>query len=196
MEINQTYKGNNDYEKIIAKLAKQYNIKVVRYFKGGCGRAYYKEGLIRIPKKLDNMRKFLVALHEIGHLVEGKQKTSYMSEYVAMKWALKKFKELGMYDKGAEESERRYFTKKLCQAKNRRSKIEDLPDEVFKFSRLSKQWVKKANKIYLYGRGKGWLTGIYIKYETVTKEKTKYGGTLTTKNVIKRVELPDMFTLE
>ena len=181
-----------EYEKIIKRLCKQYGIRVIRNFKSACGRACFDENWIKIPERFDTLDKFYVSLHEIGHIVEGESEKVYMSEYNAMQWGLNKMKELKMSIHCARERERRYFTKKLCQAKNRGSKIHELPDEIFKFSKLSKYWAKKSDKIYVYGKGKGWLIGLEIQYnkKVVVTPNTAY------KTLIKKVELPDVFSLE
>jgi len=183
-----------DYEKIINSLAKKYNIKIIKKFTGAVGRAFINTNTIKIPKELDTLDKFYVSLHEVGHIIEGVYKTSYETEYYAMQWALNYMKELKIYSKNIEESERRYLTQKLCQAKNRRCKIENIPCKIFKFSRLSPIWYMKSDKIYINGRG--WLKDSKISYKKLdTEDKNTPEGWKCYKT-IKQVGLPNYFTLD
>ncbi len=82
------------YESIIAELAEREQITVDRCSNGrGC--AYRKERLIRIPKNLGR-KGFLIALHEVGHIVQGKIRPQWVSELLAERFAVKTARQYGI----------------------------------------------------------------------------------------------------
>ena len=54
--------------------------------------AFSETRQVVIPKPIDDW-SFLVALHEIGHISTGERQYSYLQEYNAEKWAIKRAKE-------------------------------------------------------------------------------------------------------
>lgn len=54
--------------------------------------AFSETRYVIIPKPTDEW-SFLVALHEIGHISTGERRHSYLQEYNAEKWAIKRAKE-------------------------------------------------------------------------------------------------------
>ena len=177
-----------NYEKEVKELARQYLIGIDwKYKTANSGRAIYDDRLIILPKKIDTVGKFYTALHEIGHIMEGRQKTTYQSEYIAMQWALNKVKEYKIDSKIFEEKEKRYLTNKLCKAKNRGAKFENIPKEVFKFSRLDKGLFKKSDKIYICG--KTWVKDCTVYY---CKTYKTHEGIIA--KPFKEIHLPNLIT--
>lgn len=72
----------------INALCKRYKITAIKEFKSAVGRANITRSTIFIPIDLNVDENYLVALHEIGHIIEGKVKPKYYSEYLAGKYAL------------------------------------------------------------------------------------------------------------
>src|SRR3990167_407299 len=84
-----------DYTEIIKLECEKAGVKEVEYIKGNYGRAYIKEGKIRIPQP-KTLTTLATALHEIGHIVLGKVKPQYYSEFLAEMFVRQKFKEYGL----------------------------------------------------------------------------------------------------
>ena len=87
---------------------------------------------------------------------------------------------------------------KLCQAKNRKCDILKLPEKLFNFSFLKRYWVAKADKIYIYTGGDSWYKGLHIEYMKIFDlgRSPEEMGRYTTHREIKRVDFPDVFTLD
>ena len=69
--------------------------------------ACYETHRVFIPVPVDDYA-FYVCLHEIGHLATGEARYSYLQEYRAEQWALKKLKQYGYYKKNFEREARQY----------------------------------------------------------------------------------------
>lgn len=73
---------------IIDNLVQQYNITIdKKRFVSAVGRANISKRHIRIPKPI-SPEKFLVSLHEIGHIVVGHGSKLYITEYKAEMFAI------------------------------------------------------------------------------------------------------------
>jgi hypothetical protein len=69
--------------------------------------ACYETHRVFIPIPVDDYALY-VCLHEIGHLVTGEARYSYLQEYRAEQWALKKLKYYGYYQKNFEREAQQY----------------------------------------------------------------------------------------
>lgn len=75
--------------------------------------AFSETRSVIIPKPFDDW-SFLVALHEIGHISTGERRYSYLQEYNAEKWAIRRAKEsYGIYDEKYVEDAKYYVKKHL-----------------------------------------------------------------------------------
>lgn len=81
---------------ILGGLLEIYNIKRHSHFmKGAGGRAYIADRKISIPSKLDTPYRFMVCLHEIGHIVNLDDRNGleynydYIDEYYAEMFAIR-----------------------------------------------------------------------------------------------------------
>lgn len=75
------------YKDHINKLCKKYNIK--KYIRRGIREeAFIKTRIIHI-RPIINWKNYIIALHEIGHVVSGNTKDFMTSEVLAWKWARK-----------------------------------------------------------------------------------------------------------
>jgi len=81
-------------EDILNKYLDRYNITVYQWSVTSCGRAYYKDKRIKIPKPT-NIDRFSVCLHEIKHIIDGRIKPRYISEFRCDKFALDIINDLG-----------------------------------------------------------------------------------------------------
>lgn len=72
-----------------------------RQYKTAMGESLAAERVIRIPAKMDTPKKFLVALHEIGHIKYSskKYKYDYLNEYDAEQYAISVGKAMGFIKK-------------------------------------------------------------------------------------------------
>lgn len=89
-----------DFEAIIRKELKMRNIRVQKWCveePPNAYEAYIESRLVRIPKPVD-LFTFHVCLHEIGHIVTGDRLYSYLQEYNAEKWAIKRAEYYGIID--------------------------------------------------------------------------------------------------
>lgn len=109
----------NKYTEIAERLLKENNITVREYRKSMSGRAFIKEREITIPKPTGKI-SLLICLHEIAHIVNGEIKPRFKEEYLAEKWAIDKFRELGMrVPQSYVRRAKRYVSYKVHQAKVR-----------------------------------------------------------------------------
>ena len=102
------------YKDIIRKEVKKRGIKVLRWHKpGSVGtyEAYFDSRSVRVPEPQDDYH-FLICLHEIGHLVTGERMYSYLMEYNAEQWAMKRGKEVyGVVDSIYEVDAKEYVVR-------------------------------------------------------------------------------------
>jgi hypothetical protein len=73
--------------------------------------AFIESRRVVIPKPVDDW-SFLVALHELGHVSTGERIHSYLSEYNAEKWAIKRAKESYQVQCLEYEEDARIYVKK------------------------------------------------------------------------------------
>ena len=104
------------YKDIIKKEVKKRGIRVLRWHKpGSVGtyEAYFDSRSVRVPEPQDDYH-FLICLHEIGHLVTGERMYSYLMEYNAEQWAMKRGKEVyGVVDSIYEVDAKEYVVRCL-----------------------------------------------------------------------------------
>lgn len=84
------------YKKWLQQELKITNTRVKKWIDwdpdGNSYEAFIEDRKVIIPKPIDDW-SFLVALHELGHISTGDRLHSYLSEYNAEKWAIRRAKE-------------------------------------------------------------------------------------------------------
>lgn len=85
-------KTENKYIILFERIAQENNIKYEYHFKSNVGRAIIKERKILISKPI-NRDRFFIALHEIGHIIQGEIKPRYKEEYLSEQFAICKMRE-------------------------------------------------------------------------------------------------------
>lgn len=112
--------SNKQLNSLIKKICREYDIQIdpKRYRSPFEGTAYFDERLIKIPN-ITNLHSFMIALHEIGHIVEGRRKFIYLTEYVAERWAINKAKELGIDCSDYKICARNFIISHLAEEHNR-----------------------------------------------------------------------------
>ncbi|MFA7708341.1 MAG: hypothetical protein WCX73_05310 [Candidatus Pacearchaeota archaeon] len=109
----------NKYTEIAEKLLKENNITVRSYRKNMSGLAYIETREIIIPHPNGKI-SFLICLHEIAHILNGHIKPKFKGEYLAEKWAMDTFRELGFrVPQSYIRRAKRYVRHKVHQAKVR-----------------------------------------------------------------------------
>jgi hypothetical protein len=119
-----------NFEQIINKLAKENLIKVIKDMNGLNGIANHTDKIIHIPKKLDTVPQFMVALHEIGHIINGYKKPTFYAEYLAERYAIDTAQKFGIDPKEYFENAKKYVKGMLAKAWNRGLKLSSVPKEV------------------------------------------------------------------
>ena len=146
----------------IDNLLIKYNIKADITQNGQAGRAMqYEESCnpkIKIPRPITPF-KFGTGLHEIGHIVLGhcvakkgiliSKKPSYIEEYEAEQFAIKKLKELRFYTREYEIEAIRYVLENIAQAFNRKHNLNKVPKKIIKWTGLKINTWKKSKKIFV-----------------------------------------------
>ena len=84
-----------DYSEILKKECDKAGITEIRYSPGNYGRASWEKGWIKVPQP-KTLNTLATALHEVGHIVMGKVKPTYYSEFLAEMFVRQKFKEYGL----------------------------------------------------------------------------------------------------
>jgi len=130
----------------------QHGITVKQWSKSSCGSAYFGSTEIKIPNPVD-FDTLGVCFHEIGHVVLGHlekcDKTIYVQEYEAEKFAIQKLNEHGFYNKRYEYRAMAYVLSKIAQARNRGHNMKNVPKEIVKWSGLQVNKWNKAKKVYV-----------------------------------------------
>ena len=109
----------NKYTKIGNELLEKYGITVKQYRKSMTGRAYIEERQIIVPKPVGKI-SLLIFCHEVAHIVNGHIKPRYKEEYLAEKWAMDYFHEIGIrVPRTYVARAKRYVNYKIRQAKMR-----------------------------------------------------------------------------
>ncbi len=124
-----------EFEKIIRELCKKHKIKILRErFKSPVGRAWHGLNEIKIPI-LVSVEHFMVALHEIGHIVSGSVEPPYLDEYNAEMYALKTAKLYKIENENYIENARAYVLHQLSMEHNKECylKLSDIPDYIIEF---------------------------------------------------------------
>lgn len=115
------------------------------------GKANYNCRLIRIPKVTD-VKTFMIALHEIGHLVNGRHRYNFYNEYLAEKWAINCAKALHINCTSYVRNAKGYVLHNLATAFNRGLNIDNVPVDVRKFIKTLEpnldSW-KEHKKVYI-----------------------------------------------
>lgn len=107
------------YQKLLREQLKLVNVKVKRWVDwdpdSDIYEAFFEERTVIIPKPIDDW-SFLVGLHEIGHISTGDRVYSYLCEYNAEIWALRRAKEsYGITCPEYEQDARNYVKKHLIE---------------------------------------------------------------------------------
>ena len=84
----------DNYECIVADLCQKYNI-IVERGSNGRGKALHDTRTIRIPTNLGK-QGFLIALHEVGHIVHGPVSPVWKGEILAERFAVKTARRFGV----------------------------------------------------------------------------------------------------
>ncbi len=123
-------------EAIIHGLMRCFDIEEhEKTYKSAQGEATLPERIIRIPTTLDSPKKFIVSLHEIGHIKFStkKYKFDYMMEYDAEQYAIGLAKTFGFIRKKSIESyikSARIYVLSYINRDIKKIKIKDIPIEV------------------------------------------------------------------
>jgi hypothetical protein len=151
----------NIAEQHLKMLLKQYKIKVVKWCKSACGRAWVDKKEIAIPKPTDIIN-FCVAMHEIGHVIDGCHPMKlYRSEYKAEMFAMGQSKLLGFDCSKYEKRAKGYVI--MCVAKGhcRKLNLKNIEQDVRDFCGIDfNEW--EGKKVFV----SGWVTGsLKIRYD-------------------------------
>lgn len=155
----QIYISMGRIENIILKETKKYNISAVIKKNGDYLEGYSdKLGRIWIPdisrlkEEEDQLYSLGIFFHEVGHIHLNHFRrqncnVSYLEEYQASRFAIKKLKEYKLYKKSFSLYAIQYVIKKMAQAYNKGHNLNDIPDEIIKWTGIDiKKW-KNAKKI-------------------------------------------------
>ena len=126
----------NHYNTIITELSTQHKIKIEKTFDDDEGRANIKDRIIYIPKRIKSFYSFMIALHEIGHIVTGKQKYIFYGEYLAERYAIDIAQQYNINPKSYFDNAKYYISCKLQHAWNNGLKLKHIPLEVELFALL------------------------------------------------------------
>jgi len=107
-------------------------------YKSAQGEAYIPERVIRIPSKMDTPKKFLVALHEIGHIkhMSKKYKFDYLMEYDAEEYAIILGKSLGFIKKKSIDAyikSARTYVLSFIERDIKKITIKEIPEHIVKW---------------------------------------------------------------
>lgn len=114
-----------------------------RQYKSAIGEAIAAERVIRIPAKIDTPKKFLVAVHEIGHIKYSSKKYTfdYLSEYDAEQYAINIGKSLGFIKKRSMDAyiiSARKYVLSFIMRDIKKIKIKDIPTNIV-------EWIDDAD---------------------------------------------------
>jgi hypothetical protein len=130
---------SREFNKIIQNLCKEHQITIdKKRFKSPVGRAWIEEKIIKIPQ-IKNMGiiEFMVALHEIGHVVMGSIEPKCVEEYSAEIWAIKTAKKLKVDPSPYYKMSMAYVLRNIAECHNKcRIEIDKLPNEIKKYVKL------------------------------------------------------------
>jgi len=129
--------NTKDYKAIAEKEIEKAGITNVEYINGNYGRAYLNNNKIRIPIP-KTLTTLATALHEIGHIVIGKVKPQYYSEFLAEMFVRQKFKEYSLPLKRKIANHQKEYVAYRVGLSKRRTKNE------FKIKSEVKQFLKNC----------------------------------------------------
>ena len=120
-----------ELEFIIKSLCKKHKIKIeLKRFKSPVGRAWISDRIIKIPE-INNVIDFMVALHEIGHIMNGYNEPKCVDEFKAELYAVKKAKELGIDGSSYYQMSAAYVLRNIAECHNNGNiDVELLPSEM------------------------------------------------------------------
>ena len=140
----------NRHNQIFKILCKENNISLLKVFDESKGLAYIKSRRVEVPKNLNSLENFMVALHEIGHVVNGKIKRTFYSEYLAERYAIETAQKFNINPEQYFERAKNYVSSKLAKAWNRGLKLENLPLEVELFADINIENYLKEDKNFRF----------------------------------------------
>lgn len=119
--------------KIINDFCKKYKISIQpKRYKSSVGRAIFDTREIKIPE-IDSVENFLIALHEIGHILHGYIEPEYLSEYLVDKWCIETAKNNGVIDLNYNMRSKWYLLRQIANYHNQH-KIYEIPQEVIDYT--------------------------------------------------------------
>lgn len=106
-----------EFKRLIQKETQKRSIRISKWITNPIEyqhvyEACYETRTIRIPLPIDEYH-FIVCLHEIGHLVKGDRKYSYLAEYHAERWAIERAKKYGVVSAEYEASAKEYILRHI-----------------------------------------------------------------------------------
>ncbi|MBH21761.1 MAG: hypothetical protein CML98_08335 [Rhodobiaceae bacterium] len=138
--------NRKDAHQIIESLMNEHNIKLKKWSVTSCGRAYFKQREIKIPRP-NNLDRFFVCLHEIKHIIDQRIKPSCLAEFRCDKYALDFCNDLGWKSEMVKARMDWHSLSRLAMATNRGLKEIPLSIQIF-YSYLDlNKWV--GRKVYV-----------------------------------------------
>ena len=119
--------NRKDAFQIVNDLMNEHNITLDKWSSSSCGRAYFKERKIKIPKP-NNLDRFFVCLHEIKHIIDQRIKPSCLAEFRCDKFALDFCNKLGWTSEMVEARMKWHVLSRVAMATNR--KLQLVPFEI------------------------------------------------------------------
>ncbi len=143
-----------NFQKIIDFLLRKHQIKVVKWSRSSCGRAWVLKREVKIPKAT-NKDRFCVALHEIGHIVKNARKKTlglWKSEWLAEQYVFQTAEKFGIDISEYRERSRRYLVMNVAKGHCRGLNLDTLPADFQEFCRVDfKLW--KNKKVFVKNWG-------------------------------------------
>lgn len=161
------YKTYNQEEaqKVLDYLVSWYKIKIHGYSVTSCGRAWWKSRKIKVPHPT-NTDRFGVFLHEIKHIIDGKNGKRFEEEFACDKFALDHIEKLG-YDPTEWKKRMRWHSlSRVAMATNRGLHSSKIPSHI-------KEYFSDID--FDSWNGKKVFVGVDSKYKNITISiKAKY----------------------
>jgi hypothetical protein len=152
----------NKFEQHINQLLSFYGIRVKKWSKSSCGRAWDCNKTVIIPKPTD-IDRFCVCLHEIGHIVNPcKSNKNFEKEYAAEMFAINQCRIAGYDCSDYKERARRYIIMNISKAHARKLNLKTIPDEIKQFCNINfSEW--EGRKVFV----RNWGVNTYKDKELV-----------------------------
>jgi len=139
-------------EQHLKMMLKRYKIKVIKWSKGSCGRAYIGRKEIKIPKPT-NTDRFCVCMHEIKHIIDGFWGKKYQMEYSCDMFAIEQAEELGFDAIEYRERARRYVIMNISKGYVRRLNLNNIDNAIREFCNIDfSEW--EGKKVFVSGWGR------------------------------------------